>query len=206
MNLLNGFINKGSDESLLKSLFTMLGLNGQDVVGEELEKAKKDKSKLIPKQVLAHGPNGPYITTVYVSPEDFKNSGPLSAEKQASKPKEQPKKKSMAQAYRDTFIGLKTALGGTIKSIDEAHFFKRVATRKPKMSDIKEALENPVHTQRGSNANGSTEYWGRKFIVIVKDGGNPKSGGELKTCYIIELEKIDRLNNYIKEQEEKQKK
>lgn len=42
MNWLIGFINKGSDESLLKSLFTSMGLlKNNEVLEEELIKAKK---------------------------------------------------------------------------------------------------------------------------------------------------------------------
>ena len=42
VNWLTGFINKGSDESLLKSLFTSMGLlKNNEVLEEELIKAKK---------------------------------------------------------------------------------------------------------------------------------------------------------------------
>ena len=87
MNWLTGFINKGSDESLLKSLFTSMGLlKNNEVLEEELIKAKNDRTKLVPKQIVAHGPNGRYITTVYVSLEELKNQGHY-------KPKRDNKKK-----------------------------------------------------------------------------------------------------------------
>lgn len=110
----------------------------------------------------------------------------------------------MSENYRKTFIGLKTSLGGVITSIDEPHLFKRVRQHKPNIKDIKDAIINPIHTQIGSNQNGSTEYWGKKFIVILVDGGDPKGKCEIKTCYLVKHKKIDKLYKDMKEKEEKE--
>ena len=173
MNILNGFINKGTDSRIIEFLF---------------------KSNLVPKQVIVNGKNGQYVSTRMVNP-DSSNSKSSDGKFDGEKPKT-----SLRQKFKNALLGKTTKLGTEITSFDNAHFFRRVNGRHAKVKDVSDALFNPQYTRKGSNQKGSTEYWGNKVIVVVVDSGTPKGGkGQIKTVYPVNK---SRLNNKLKELKE----
>ena len=161
------------------------------------------RSNLVPKQVTVHGSHGTYTSTRYVSTEPDQHSS-------RRKKMTVGEKLDFVNTAVRRFSGRKTALGDTIVEVDTKHLLRRYAERGFSFEDLEDALFNPIHTQDGSSTRGggSTEYWGRNWIVVVSydrpDHSRRLPAGQcsIKTAYIIEHGKTHMRDKFLRQREQ----